>query len=154
MPAKPLSQEQKRDAARLKQAFKMWQSARREKGESFTQDDVAEDLFGIGQSALSQYLNGTIPLNPKMLGLFSRVLGVQPENVSPTIAAMQRELAAVYAESEQMTAEEAKAIVRKAPSFAPLPQAPSPASQPTKTRARSSERSEQPPSGTAKRETS
>lgn len=99
MPAKPLSEEQKRDAQRLKSAFRMWQSARRERAEPFTQDEVAENLFGFGQSALSQYLNGTIPLNLATLAKFTQVLGVRPENISPGLAAEHHALSSVLAAS-------------------------------------------------------
>lgn len=85
MPAKPLTDEQKRDAARLFGYFKAWQSARRELGLTWQQGEVAEELFGFGQSALSQYINGKIPLNAEALGKFAAVLGVRADNISPSI---------------------------------------------------------------------
>ena len=93
MPAKPLTEEQKRDAARLKAAYDLWKSARAERGEPTTQEAVAE-LFGMGQSALSQYLNATIPLNAEALQRFCVVLGVQAANISPGVVRRARELAA------------------------------------------------------------
>lgn len=91
MPAKDLSPEQLKDAERLKAAFKLWQAARRSRGEPSTQDEVAETLFGFGQSALSQYLNGTIPLNFVALTKFSKTLGVPAATLSPTLVAEARE---------------------------------------------------------------
>lgn len=94
MPAKELSEEQLADAARLKAAFRRWQADRRARGEPSTQDEVAEHLFGFGQSALSQYLNGTIPLNAAALLKFARVLGENAETISPTIVKDARDQAA------------------------------------------------------------
>lgn len=62
MPAKPLTPEQKDDASRLKEAFRAWQNAKRDAGAPVSQMEAAHRL-GFGQSALSQYVNGQIPLN-------------------------------------------------------------------------------------------
>jgi transcriptional regulator with XRE-family HTH domain len=86
MPAKELSPEQKADAARLKMAFKSWQTARKTLGLPFAQDEIAEEMFGFGQSALSQYLNGLIPLNATALLKFCKALRVSPDLISPSIA--------------------------------------------------------------------
>lgn len=91
MPAKPLTEDQMRDAQRLRQAYELWKSSRAESGLSTAQDQVAE-LFGMGQSALSQYLNGKIPLNAEALQRFCSVLGVRAANISPTVVAHQRQL--------------------------------------------------------------
>lgn len=93
MPAKQLSEEQLADAARLKAAFKTWQRDRKAKGLTWAQDDVAEEFFGFGQSALAQYLNGTIPLNPPALKKFSVALGIPPADISPGLVAQMRALA-------------------------------------------------------------
>ena len=53
MPAKPLTAEQKEDAARLKEFFKAWQASMRDAGKPVSQDAAAAKL-GFGQSALSQ----------------------------------------------------------------------------------------------------
>ena len=94
MPAKSLSPDQLQDAARLKIAFKQWQAARKAVGLVASQDAVAGELFGFGQSALSQYLNGTIPLNADALAKFASVLNILPGAISPSIDREQREQAA------------------------------------------------------------
>ena len=92
MAAKPLSPEQADDAARLRKAYELWCDARKARGEPATQDEVA-GLFGMGQSALSQYINGKIPLNADALRVFSEVLGIRAMNISPTVVAQARALA-------------------------------------------------------------
>lgn len=92
MAAKPLSADQAGDAARLRKAYELWCDARKARGEPATQDQVAE-LFGMGQSALSQYLNGRIPLNAEALRVFSDTLGVRPSNISAVVVAQARALA-------------------------------------------------------------
>lgn len=84
MPAKPLTKEQLQEAARLKAMFKAWQALRKAAGKSWTQDEVSDE-FGFGQSALSQYLTGNIPLNASAVMKFSEVLGVSPADISPRI---------------------------------------------------------------------
>ncbi len=94
MPAKDLSPEQLADAVRLKAAFKAWQAERKAHALPWAQDEVAEALFGFGQSALSQYLNGTIPLNAAALQKFCRALGLTPTQISPGIVEQERARAA------------------------------------------------------------
>lgn len=86
MPAKPLNETQLAEAARLKAIFIAWQKMRKDAGEKADQLKVSE-LFGFGQSALSQYINGGIPLNIEASVKFSRVLGVGIAEFSPTIVA-------------------------------------------------------------------
>lgn len=99
MPAKPLSPEQKADAARLKEAFDAWRAARRDRGEPISQEAVASQL-GFGQSALSQYLNGHIPLNAAVLVKFCDMLGVAPQDISPDIAGQAVENSSKWAPTE------------------------------------------------------
>lgn len=89
MPAQPLTDEQLADAARLKAAFEAHQEKLRKVGLPATQDALA-DLLGFGQSALNQYLNGKIPLNPAALFKFCRMLVVEPVLISPSIVAAER----------------------------------------------------------------
>lgn len=89
MPAQPLSAEQKADAERLRQAFADHQAKLRKIGLPWTQEALADQL-GFGQSALNQYLNGKIPLNPAALFKFCRVLVVEPASISPSIVAAER----------------------------------------------------------------
>jgi transcriptional regulator with XRE-family HTH domain len=97
MPAKELSPEQKADAARLKAEFRAWQEDRKELGLPYVQDEIAEELFGFGQSALSQYLNGIIPLNAIALVKFCKALRVSPDSISPSIAENARAAARDWA---------------------------------------------------------
>lgn len=46
-----------------------------------TQEDVAEVLGGVSQSAISQYLNGLIPLNYAALHAFAKVIGCSPSDI-------------------------------------------------------------------------
>ena len=99
MPAKPLDPRQLKDAQRLNAAFKHWQAQRRANGQGASQRYAAE-LMGFGQSALSQYLTGKIPLNGEALAKFARLFGVAPESISPEIVSEQRALSVTLGESE------------------------------------------------------
>lgn len=81
MPAKPLTPEQLQDASRLNALLKDWQARQRTAGKKASQDYVADQL-GIGQSALSQYVNGKIPLNVEFAKKVSDFLGVDVEQFS------------------------------------------------------------------------
>lgn len=96
MPAKPLTPEQKEDAARLKSYFKIWQEGMRAQGTPVSQDAAAARL-GFGQSALSQYLNGVIPLNGQVLAKFAQLLEVPTGDISPSVAAAEDERAGQWA---------------------------------------------------------
>lgn len=85
MPALPLSVEQVEDALRLKQAFRAWQVQRRSEGKESSQEWAADQL-GFGQSALNQYLNGKIPLNPDAASKLAQLLDVSVKDFSPSIA--------------------------------------------------------------------
>lgn len=84
MPAKPLTPEQKQDAARLKAAFNAFKDRRRAEGKPHTQGDLEEELQ-LKQSAMSQYINGKIPLNADALTKFCRLMGEKPEQISPAV---------------------------------------------------------------------
>lgn len=85
MPAKPLTPEQKSEANKLKKLFEQLQSAKREKNEPASQEELAS-LLPFGQSALAQYLGGKIPLNAEAVLAFAALLGVKPQTISPSIA--------------------------------------------------------------------
>jgi transcriptional regulator with XRE-family HTH domain len=85
MPAKELTASQKQDAARLKVKFDAWKSRRKEQKLPSSQEDAAASL-GFGQSALSQYLRGDIPLNPSAAEKFAKLLGCNVADFSPDIA--------------------------------------------------------------------
>ncbi len=86
MPAKPLTQQELDDAARLKRIFNEWQQRRKDMGGASSQEYATEAL-GFNQSALSQYLGGKIPLNIKAAVKFASGLGCTIAQFSPTIAA-------------------------------------------------------------------
>lgn len=88
MPAKPLNTEQKADALRLKAAFERYQKRLAEEGKPHSQDEIAEHL-PFKQSAMSQYLNGKIPLNAEALLAFCALMGDQPRAISPSIHAKE-----------------------------------------------------------------
>jgi len=85
MPAKTLTPEQLADAGRLRSLFATWQQERKRNKEASSQEAAAA-ILGFGQSALNQYLNGKIPLNPSALGKFCELIKCAPSDISPTIA--------------------------------------------------------------------
>lgn len=91
MPAKPLTEEQLADAARLRTAFK----ARQDVDPSLTQEGLAHICGWKTQGTVNQYLNGKIPLNMQALLKFSKALAVEPEDISPSISAQFRDAAAL-----------------------------------------------------------
>ncbi|AMM23017.1 helix-turn-helix domain-containing protein [Variovorax sp. PAMC 28711] len=84
MPAKKLTAEQQADADRLKALFKAWQRQRADRGEAWSQDYAGDQLV-FGQSALNQYLNGKIPLNPEAAAKFAGLIGCHVADFSETI---------------------------------------------------------------------
>lgn len=85
MPALPLTPEQRADASRLKTLFAAWQKGRREAGQPSSQEALS-DLLGFNQSALSQYLNGRIPLNIVAASKFATLIGCSVADFSPALA--------------------------------------------------------------------
>lgn len=87
------------DAARRLRAA--WDSAKGN-DRALTQESAAAAL-GINQSAVSQYLNGTIRINYRILLGFSKILGVPPESIRKDLPEQYgrhgvREEAAIYSE--------------------------------------------------------
>ena len=99
MPAKELSPDQAADASRLKAAFKQWQADERNAGRQAAQDSTS-DALGFGQSALSQYLNGNIPLNAVALRKFCALLRVSPATISPGIVQQERDRALAWLDAD------------------------------------------------------
>jgi SOS-response transcriptional repressor LexA len=91
MPAKPLTSAQFADAKRLQDRFTDWQDRRAAQGLPASQADAAE-LLGFGQSAVSQYLRGAIPLNFRAATKFAGLLDCPVEAISPDIAEQARSL--------------------------------------------------------------
>jgi predicted XRE-type DNA-binding protein len=84
----PLTKEQQSDAQRLKSAFVSWQRLMEATGREtseYSQKAVAEQL-GITQGALSQFLNAHTPLHAHLLLRLSKIIGVKPGLISPTLA--------------------------------------------------------------------
>lgn len=82
MPAKPLNSEQLEEAAKLKKAVESYQ----EKHPELTQELLAHLCGWKTQGAVSQYLHGKIPLNPRALARFSKAIDIAPEEISPGLA--------------------------------------------------------------------
>lgn len=53
-----------------------------------TQESAAAALGFAGQSAVSQYINGRIPLNTEAVLKFARLLGVAPEDIDPRVGSL------------------------------------------------------------------
>jgi len=87
--AKSLDENQRADARRLKAAFKQWQRDQKAKKLPASQEEAA-DTLGFNQSALSQYLNGYLPLGDEALLRFCVLLGVDPLTISPAVTVKVR----------------------------------------------------------------
>jgi SOS-response transcriptional repressor LexA len=86
---KPLEEWQKRDAERLRV---LWD----ERGKTLMSQEAFGERYGIGgQSAVWQYLSGTIALNPETAERFARGLNVQVIDFSPRIAEQITQMARV-----------------------------------------------------------
>jgi hypothetical protein len=83
MKRRELDEVEMAEALRLRE---LWEKYKAE-NEGATQAWLAAEA-GLGtQGAVSQYLRGVIPLNLESLMAFARVLGVQPSEISPRLAA-------------------------------------------------------------------
>ncbi len=83
---RPLTDEERAENLRLKAIFDARKADARAKGRKLTQADVAEECGWSGQSAVSQFTTGRIPLNLDALLKLSKVLNFHPEEVSPRLA--------------------------------------------------------------------
>lgn len=81
MQRRPLTDEEIQAADRLRE---IWD--RRAKDLNLTQEKAAHALGFKNQSAVSQYLNGRVPLSAKALAGLSRLLEVTPEDISKPLA--------------------------------------------------------------------
>jgi phage repressor protein C with HTH and peptisase S24 domain len=107
MPALPLTKEQLDDAARLKQRFLAWQKGRKDAGLPSSQEALSE-LLGFNQSAVSQYLNGRIPLNIEAAIKFASLIECQVADFSPSLASQIEQYATAS------IPQDGSAMVRKA----------------------------------------
>jgi SOS-response transcriptional repressor LexA len=71
------------EAKRLKDVY----LSRKQEDRSLSQDKVAAECGWAGQSVVSQYMTGKIPLNLSALLSLSKALRFPPESVSPRLAA-------------------------------------------------------------------
>ncbi|WP_019652238.1 LexA family transcriptional regulator [Variovorax atrisoli] len=77
----------------MKELFAQWQADRKQAKLPASQDWCAGEM-GFGQSAINQYLNGKIPLNPEAASKFAALLGVDVSVFSPSLADEIRKLSA------------------------------------------------------------
>lgn len=70
------------DIQAAKNLKRIWDQKRKELG--FTQETASEHI-GIGQSTVSQYLRGTVPLGIEATLKFSYFLGVDPREIRPDL---------------------------------------------------------------------
>lgn len=82
-----MTPEEAEDAKRLAEAYRQVKLDRKGRGLSLTQESLAHECGWGGQSAVSQYTNGRIPLNLDALVRLSSALGVEPSRISPSLAA-------------------------------------------------------------------
>lgn len=93
----------KAEAARLKAIFQ----ERKKTDKTLTQDRIADECGWSGQSVVSQYFNGRIPLNVAALIKFASLLNFRPSEVSPRLAKENPHLEGLFAsEQTQAVAEE------------------------------------------------
>lgn len=86
MSRRKLTKSELEDAGRLKSVYEAYKQDKLP--EKVTQELVAFECGFKTQSAFSQYVNGKIPLNLDVLLIFSRFFGVNPEKISPELAAV------------------------------------------------------------------
>lgn len=85
-PRRDLTAEETDDAKRLAEVFKQKKRERNAQGIKMTQETLAHACGWGGQSAISQYTNGRIPLNLEALVKLSSALEVDPEAISPSLS--------------------------------------------------------------------
>ncbi|EMI3316453.1 TPA: LexA family protein [Proteus mirabilis] len=86
MKKKPLTDEQKADAIRLKSIF---ESKKKNLGLS---QEVLGEMLGMGQSAVAQILNGVNAINHEHVAKLAKILDVSVEEISPFLAKEIREV--------------------------------------------------------------
>lgn len=92
--------DQKAEAERLKAIYK----SRKRDDRSLTQERVADLCGWSGQSAVSQYMNGKIPLNLTALLKLASALRFKPEEVSPRLAGLIQSGEGTHTESTRADA--------------------------------------------------
>lgn len=74
------------EASKLKAIYTQRKQEAKQNGEKLSQEHVAERCGWSGQSAVSQYMNGRMPLNLDALLKLSKALRFSPREVSPRLA--------------------------------------------------------------------
>lgn len=85
MPSRPVTPQQKEDAARLKSLFDEWKARQRELGRDVRQEEIAHQL-GLSQSALSQRLGGKMAINRDFAAKVAALIGKPVFEFSPRLA--------------------------------------------------------------------
>lgn len=85
MPSRPVTPEQKEDAARLKALFDEWKASQRSLGRDVRQEEVAHRL-GLSQSALSQRLGGKMAINRDFAAKIAELIGKPVFDFSPRLS--------------------------------------------------------------------
>lgn len=83
---RPLTEAERADAERLKAVYKQKKAEYRLAGKRLTQESMAGELGWSGQTAVSQYMAGNIPLNLEAAAMFARFFNVSLEKISPRLA--------------------------------------------------------------------
>ncbi|MFS1584000.1 MAG: helix-turn-helix domain-containing protein [Candidatus Arsenophonus phytopathogenicus] len=78
-----ITPEDKQAAVRLR---KLWNE--KKEALSLTQEKAAEELGFNTQGAVSQYLNGKVPLNTDTIIKFAKILHVSPEAIKPELSSL------------------------------------------------------------------
>ncbi len=85
MPSRPVTSEQKEDAARLKSLFEEWKAKQGQLGRDVRQEEIAHQL-GLSQSALSQRLGGKMAINRDFAAKIAALIGKPVFEFSPRLA--------------------------------------------------------------------
>lgn len=93
---RPLTAEERAEAQRLKAAWTQFKYDRQMRGVPVTQKWLADHCGWSGQSAVSQFLNGTTPLNLDALMKICTAIGADPKRVSPRLTLFAQEQLAGY----------------------------------------------------------
>ena len=82
---RPLTTSEQLAAKRLKAIYVQKKAKLKGEGKSLTYEHVSE-FMGITPGAVSQYMNGTTPMNAETCLRFARFFDIPPSNISPDIA--------------------------------------------------------------------
>ena len=93
MPAKPLTPDQLKDAARLHAIFLQRQKEAKKLNKKLSQEDLASVCGWKTQAAVSHYFKGKIPLNLYAAQKFAAALEVSIRDFSPSLAQVVEDMA-------------------------------------------------------------